>query len=190
MTARLLTALLVLVFAAPASAAAFEPEPGDWTSSPVRGKGARAEVSFVVEAAVTSSVEVSLRRCGRRSIDFPSVPFTGGRFSARARSRAGRARLTFKLDGSFDSSFEAHGTVRGTVRLRRGGKRVVCRLPKLAWTAELAASGDDEAAWEEEYGPDDYDPEADEEYGPEDEVFPEDEEEYLPEEDEYSEDES
>jgi hypothetical protein len=197
MTLRLLiaTAGLSLVLAAPASA--FEPDPGDWTSSPVRGKGARAEVSFSVDGQVAPAVDVSLRRCGRRawsrSVEFAAVPVAGGGFSARVRSRAGGARLAFKLEGTFDSSFDAHGTVRGTVKLRRGGKKVTCRLPKLSWTAELAVPSEDEEAWpedetgDEEYAPDEYDPEVDEEYGPDDEdEYGEDDEEYP--EDEYPDD--
>jgi hypothetical protein len=191
MTTRLLiaTAALFLVVTAPASAAAVEPDPGDWSSSPVRGKGARAVVEFVVDGEVSPSVEVSLRRCGSkpwsRGFDFGSVPVSGGAFKARVRG----AKVVLKLEGTFDSEFEAHGTVRGTVKLRRGGKRVTCKLPKLSWTAERTAAGDDEEAWDEEsydeeYAPDDYDPETDEEYGDDEGEYGEDDPE-----DEYPEDE-
>jgi hypothetical protein len=128
---------------------------------------------------VSPAVEVTVRRCGRRTLELPSVPVAADAFIARVRERTRRAKVVLRLEGTFDSEFEAHGTVQGTVKLRRGRKTVTCKLPKLSWTAESAL----EETWteeESEYLPDEYDPEADEEYGPEDEVeydegYPEDE---------------
>jgi hypothetical protein len=187
MTRRLIAAVpaaLCLCFAATA-AAAFEPDPGDWTASPAKGKGGtKANVAFFVDpddATVAPTVSYAIRRRCKRawseSVELAAVPVAGGGFTIRDRHRKGRAKVDVRLTGTFDSSFEAHGFVRATVKLRarRGRKPVTCKLPKLAWTAELTAPIEEEYVEEEPY---------DEEYEDEEEYYPEDEE-YVPEDEEY-----
>jgi hypothetical protein len=174
--------------------AALEPDAGDWTAEPTKAKGAKATVEFTVDAGTVSpSLSYEIRRCkGARKawsekLAPASVPVSGGKFAIRDRHRKRGARVDLRLEGTFDSEFEAHGFVRGTVKLRarRGARRVTCKLPRLAWKAELAVPYEDEGVDEEIYEEDEG---YDEEYDPEGEYDPEDEE-YV-EDDEYYEDET
>ena len=73
----------------------------------------------------------------------------------------------------FDTETDAHGWVRGKVTFRRGGRRVVCALPKLMWSTSLAFVDEDgDGSFDEgdEFGDDDGDGEFDD-----DDEFDEDE---------------
>jgi hypothetical protein len=209
MTRRLLrsaTALSgALALALCSSAIAAVPDPGDWTGSPAKGKGAKASVEFFVDpddGSVSPTVSYEIRRCKRaargwsETVDFAAVAVSGGAFKVRDRHRKGRAKVDVRVEGTFDSELEARGTVRATVKLRarRGRKPVTCKLPKLAWTAELVAPIDDEWGGDEEEwveGDEDYGDEYEDEYGEDygDEYEDEYDDEYVPEDDEYYDDE-
>jgi hypothetical protein len=169
MTRRLLALTALLVLALCSTAAALEavvPEAGEWEADPAAARGAVADVAFDVDPAtgtVAGTVAYSLARCGGWSdtVEFTGVPVSAGRFKVRDRGTVRRARVDLTLEGVFDSEFEAHGTLSGKVKLRAQGKRgkrgkrargaTVCKLPKLAWTAELVEPVEAEDPADEPY---------------------------------------
>jgi hypothetical protein len=180
---------LILAGSFAATALAAEPDPGSWTADAVKGRGgAKAQVRFTVSAedgTVSPTVDCKIRRCGRWSTgDLGPVAVTDASFSARQRGRRAGARISLRVQGTFDSEFEAHGTVRATVKLRRKGKRVTCKLPNLTWTAELSEpaedeSWEDEEEWseEDESYEDDLDPGAEDDWADDEVGYAEDDEE-------------
>jgi hypothetical protein len=190
----------LLAGAAPASAAAVEPAEGGWTAAAAKARGARATLSFSVAAGTASPVvELRVRRCrGARAwsgtVTLAGTPVGGGRLKARHRGRVGAAQVRLRVEGRFASATAARGTVRGRVALRRrgGGRRVTCKLPKLAWNASLTdpasaeePTGDEDSvdedpdASEEESVEDDEWTEEDEDWANEDDWVPEDDEGYV-----------
>jgi hypothetical protein len=95
---------------------------------------------------------VQLRRCGfPQELALGVVAVHDGRFALQHRHRKGRAKLRLQLAGEFSSELDAHGSLRGRVTFR--GRRQVCRIPRLTWTASLP--GPDEPD-EEEFDDDDF----------------------------------
>jgi hypothetical protein len=160
MTRRLLALTFVFVVslcstAVAGSSEAVVPEAGAWDSEPAAARGGVADLSFTVDpvaGTLAGKLSYGVARCGwSETVEFTGVAVSGGRFKLRHKARgARRAKIDLRLEGVFDSEFEAHGTLRGKIKLRGRGKRgrgaVVCKLPKLTWTAELVepAAGEDE----------------------------------------------
>ena len=196
--ALLVCAGALLAPAAPASAATVDPAEGGWTAAAAKTRGARANVSFTVSGGSASPVvELRVRRCrGARAwsgaVTLADAAVAGGRLEARHRGRVRGAQVRLRVEGLFDSATTARGSVRGRVVLRRrgGGRRVSCKLPKLAWNAALTAPADvveddpgtvvdDPDASGDDPAEDDEWTEEDEDWANEDDWVPEDDEGYV-----------
>ena len=132
------------------------------------------------------------RACLVRAVTLADAAVAGGGLEARRRGRVRGAQVRLRVEGLFDSATTARGSVRGRVVLRRrgGGRRVRCKLPKLAWNAALTAPADvveddpgtvvdDPDASGDDPVEDDEWTEEDEDWANEDDWVPEDDEGYV-----------
>ena len=178
----------LLTAAAPASGATVDPAEGGWTAAAAKVRGARANVSFTVSGGSASPVvELRLRRCRGAlawsgAVTLADAAVAGGRLETRHHGRVRGAPGPPARRGPLR---HRHDRARQGLRPRRaspprGGRRVTCKLPKLAWNASLTDPAD---VVEDDSGTVDDDPDASEDDPVEDDEWTEEDEDWANEDD-------